>query len=453
MGGGTPSKSNARFWDGEIPWVSPKDMKSDHIFDAQDHISAAALEGSATRLIPSGALLMVVRGMILAHSFPTAITRAAVAINQDMKALVPFRADLGPYLLTLTKGIKSRVLELVERSTHGTCKLPTGALLNLPIALPPLAEQRRIVARVDELMGLLDRLEAAREARDRTRLAARDAALAALMQATTPDEVELAWTRIAGRLDDLVRDPSDISALRRVVLGLAVRGHLVGRVQDAEDAELTLRRLGVSARAIERGAYDVPAGWTWCSLESLCTHVIDCLHSTPSYSTDGYPAIRTADVVPGRVLLAGARKVSVDCYRERVARLEPLPNDILYSREGERLGIAALVPPDTKLCLGQRMAHLRVSPAIDPAYLMWFLNAPAGYSQATEGTGGSTSPHVNMAKIRRFAIAVPPLPEQHRIVAKVDELMALLDRLEARLTAARETQAAFAAAAVHHLDA
>jgi type I restriction enzyme, S subunit len=160
IGGGTPSKSNPEYWRGSVPWVSPKDMKVDNVQDAQDHISELAIENSSTRLIPTGSLLMVVRGMILAHSFPTAINSVPVTINQDMKAVRPFRSDLSRFLLLILKGLKPEVLRLVLRSTHGTCKLLTDDLFSLPLPIAPLAEQHRIVAKVEQLMALLDRLEA-----------------------------------------------------------------------------------------------------------------------------------------------------------------------------------------------------------------------------------------------------------------------------------------------------
>src|SRR5215216_6538832 len=92
-GGGTPSKDNAGFWDGDIPWVSPKDMKSDVVIDSEDHITAEGLRNSATQLIPPGSVLVVVRSGILRHTIPVALNAVPVALNQDMKALLP-RADM-----------------------------------------------------------------------------------------------------------------------------------------------------------------------------------------------------------------------------------------------------------------------------------------------------------------------------------------------------------------------
>ena len=151
--GSTPSKAVANNWIGDIPWVSPKDMKVPVIEDAQDHVSSAALGGSLS-LIASGSLLMVVRGMILAHSFPVAVTQVPVTINQDMKALTPIEPRLLPFLMLLCEGMKAEILALVDRSTHGTCKLESPKIFGLRVPLPPLAEQARILARVSELRRL-----------------------------------------------------------------------------------------------------------------------------------------------------------------------------------------------------------------------------------------------------------------------------------------------------------
>jgi len=152
-GGATPSKANPTFWAGHIPWVSPKDMKVPQIRDAQDHVSGSAIQGSLS-LVPPGSLLMVVRGMILAHSFPIAETLVPVTINQDMKAATPYLADVLPFLLLVANGMKPEILALVERSTHGTCKLESPKIFGMLFPLPPLAEQSRIVTRVTALRRL-----------------------------------------------------------------------------------------------------------------------------------------------------------------------------------------------------------------------------------------------------------------------------------------------------------
>jgi type I restriction enzyme, S subunit len=160
LGGGTPSKSNPAFWQGCIPWISPKDMKKLYVADAKDHISEHAVQETSVRKIPVGSLLMVVRGMILAHSFPVALTEAEVTINQDMKALVFQQPEISEYVLLACRGLKNLMLSKVARSSHGTCRLETSEIESFLIPLPPLQEQKRIVAKVNQLMSLCDELEA-----------------------------------------------------------------------------------------------------------------------------------------------------------------------------------------------------------------------------------------------------------------------------------------------------
>jgi type I restriction enzyme S subunit len=158
-GGGTPTKSDPFYWDGHIPWISPKDMKKRELSDAFDHISERATQETAAKLIDPGAVLVVVRGMILAHTFPSAVLRVPAAINQDMKALIPYNDLLPEYLCTVLWAWNPRILKLIEKSTHDTRKFETDKLLRFEIPVPPLAMQRRVLATLDALKNRTAQLE------------------------------------------------------------------------------------------------------------------------------------------------------------------------------------------------------------------------------------------------------------------------------------------------------
>ena len=141
--GGTPSKRQPGYWDGSIPWVSPKDMKRTRIDDAIDHVSKAAI-GKGTRVTPRGSILVVVRGMILAHTFPVALTLSDVAFNQDMKALVPNEHFDLEFLLYWLESQQKQILGLVDASSHGTKRLPTSKLFAELVPCPQRDEQENI---------------------------------------------------------------------------------------------------------------------------------------------------------------------------------------------------------------------------------------------------------------------------------------------------------------------
>jgi type I restriction enzyme, S subunit len=198
---------------------------------------------------------------------------------------------------------------------------------------------------------------------------------------------------------------------------------------------------------------EIPEYWEVTRLKFLLSQFVDCLHSTPTYSDEGhYPAIRTADVDLGSLDVAGARRVDRAEYDVRVGRLTPEAEDILYSREGERFGHAAIVPPGVELCLSQRMVHLRARREVAPGFLMWALNSRGSYQQAALDTLGATSPHVNLQTIRNVVLAVPPLPEQEVLRSKLEGLLNALGKTvtvaKSSITLLRERRAALITAAV-----
>jgi type I restriction enzyme S subunit len=163
LSGATPDTSKTEFWNGDIPWVTPKDMKRDVIEDAEDHVTAAALSSSALQLVEPAAVLVVVRGMILAHSFPTAVTTRQVTINQDMKALRCGEMLEPRFLKNYFRGLEGHLVSMADSSAHGTRKLETEILGRFEVCVPPLADQRTIADHLDREMARLDGLVAAKE--------------------------------------------------------------------------------------------------------------------------------------------------------------------------------------------------------------------------------------------------------------------------------------------------
>ena len=158
VGGATPDTGKEKYWSGDIPWVSPKDMKYDEIDDSEDHVSELAIFDTALRMVPPGSVLVVVRGMILAHSFPAAIAKAAVTVNQDMKALL-CREVLDPWFLRdFFRGIEHHLITLADSSAHGTRKLETERLGQIPIPLPPCAEQQQISRYILDTTNKIDKV-------------------------------------------------------------------------------------------------------------------------------------------------------------------------------------------------------------------------------------------------------------------------------------------------------
>jgi type I restriction enzyme S subunit len=156
--GGTPSKENLDYWDGEVPWASARDLKSDMLSDTTEHITAVALASGASALLPAGVVLVVVRGMILARTFPVTETLVPMAINQDLKAVLPKVGLNGSFLAWLLRGTAGESLQRLDEAGHGTKALRMDAWTSMRLPVPPEPEQKEIVAFIVKRTGELDSL-------------------------------------------------------------------------------------------------------------------------------------------------------------------------------------------------------------------------------------------------------------------------------------------------------
>lgn len=175
----------------------------------------------------------------------------------------------------------------------------------------------------------------------------------------------------------------------------------------------------------------IPEHWDMVRLKFLLSQIIDCPHETPIYSSDGnYLVIRTADQELGKLRTDKAMyRLNESEYLNRIRRMPLEKDDIVYGREGERWGLACLVPESNKYCLGQRMLQFRCkSELFLPSFAMWTLNSKFIYLQGAIDMIGSTSPHVNISTVRNFLIPLPRMNEQQKIVEYVEKKMFQLNK-------------------------
>ena len=156
--GGTPSKAIRRFWGEGVPWVCPKDMKQFELHQSIDTITGDAVAAGA-RLMPTGTVFIVIRGMILAHTFPVGVSTTEVAFNQDVKAIVPKQGLMGRYLAYWLSSHSHQFLKLATTATHGTKRFDMDELQAALVGVPLPNEQKHIVRIFDEQQSVIERLQ------------------------------------------------------------------------------------------------------------------------------------------------------------------------------------------------------------------------------------------------------------------------------------------------------
>ena len=342
--------------------------------------------------------------------------------------------------------------------TH-TNKLNLGDLHTVALPLPPFAEQHRIVAKVYELMALCDRLEAARTAREATRDRLAAASLARL---NAPDtETFQADARFAlDALAALTARTDQIKAVRQTILNLAVRGKLVP--QDAWDepaSELLkriakertwphaikeVRRNGETEISSQEQDAPLPKGWRWTNIDEISLSMRYGTSTKCEYAAPGVPVLRIPNVSDGIVSLDDIKFGPL--IESEVRDLALGVGDLLMIRSNGSLDIvgrSAVVTAEAEgMAFAGYLVRLRLSLAnIKPEYIWLALNSTGVRDQIERPIRSAVGlKNVNLTEFGALTFPLPPLAEQHRIVAKVDELRALCDRLEASLTTAEDNR-------------
>ncbi|WGV16000.1 restriction endonuclease subunit S [Fuscovulum ytuae] len=452
--GSTPPRGNPDLFGGGITWLKSGELNDNtELVGSEETVSEYAVTTGSFRLNKPGDVLIAMYGATIGK---LAILAENAVTNQAVCGCTPFKGVHNRFLYLFLLSYRANFHAASEGGAQPN--ISKVKIVNTPLPLPPLAEQHRIVAKVEELMALLDRLEAARAAREEARTRLTAATLSRLTEADsdTPTAARFALQTLPA----LTTRPDQIKTLRQTILNLAVRGKLV--VQDAGDepASVLVERIGdirkgrVAAGELKKPKetspiaptdclFSIPTPWAWAMADTLWDFENgDRSANYPSRDQlveTGIPFINAGHLDGGRVSLVGMNFITVEKFKS-LAGGKLRQGDQLYCLRGS-LGKHAVFDYQTDAAIASSLVILRPVLRACVPYLACFLDSDAAQVQLRRFDNGSAQPNLSSANLRRFIVPLPPLAEQQRIVAKVDELMSLCDRLERALQDATTTRA------------
>jgi len=339
--------------------------------------------------------------------------------------------------------------------------------LKAPFPLPPLAEQKRIVAKVDQLMQLCDQLDACQEKASTKYISLNDAVLEKLLSAKSIDEFAGHWQFLCDNFDLIYNDPAHVNKLRQAILQLAVQGKLVPQDPNDEPASELLKCIEAEKeKLISEGKnkkqkplppiaedeipYELPNGWEWVRLGDVLLKITDGTHHSPPNSFKGeFKYITAKNIKSNGIDLTKLTYVSSDVHSQIYARCDPEYGDILYIKDGATTGIVTINDLKEPFSMLSSVALLKLLSKIYNYFLLYVLRSPYFYSSMREDMTGVAITRVTLTKLNKALIPLVPEMEQKRIVAKVDQLMYLCDELETQLNQSKKNSEILMQAVLH----
>jgi len=403
---------------------------------------------SPTKLCRAGDLLICVRGSTTGRTnlagFDACIGRGVAAIRAHI-----FQGFLNYCVL-------ARRDDIFNMGTGSTFpSVSQGQLWNIAIQVPPLGEQRRITAKLDELMSVCDELESRQQQRRQVRIQLNDAALDRLVTASDPAEFASAWQRVRDNFDVLYAVPENVAKLRQAIMHLAVKGKLVPQDANDDPAATVLEQIQrdrgfgkTTPVPSPEGPFPLPRGWAWATFPALGTFGRGKSRHRPRNDRklfrDGrFPLVQTGDVARSKGIITTYTSLYNDVG---LAQSRVWPKGTMCITIAANIADSGLLIFDA--CIPDSVVGFIPHKVFDDARFFEYFMRTA--KEKLEQYAPSTAQkNINLGILEKVQVPVPPLAEIGRIVSRVNKLMSLCDELEAKLQEQRDKADLLAQAVVN----
>lgn len=440
--GSTPSRGNYDLYGGGITWLKSGELNDNQaLADSEETVTELAIKTGSFRMNRPGDILIAMYGATIGKA---AILAKPAVTNQAICGCTPFEGVSNLYLFNYLLAQRARFHSASEGGAQPN--ISKVKIVGFPFPLPPLAEQKRIVAKVDELMALCDRLETQQQERDTRHATLARASLAHFADAHTPDNLDFLFH------NSYTITPAD---LRKTILTLAVQGKLVPQDANDETAVDSLRLCGAKKTqqpvSDEEQRHTVPDSWTWMRFSDVGKQRLGKMLDAQKNRGELKPYLRNTNVQWMRFELDDVKAMRIEKSEADELRLKK--GDLLICEGGEP-GRCAIWNKDVSEMYFQKALH-RVRPcaAIISEFLALNLQVDCQNEVLARYFTGATIKHLTGRSLSEYPVPIPPLAEQHRIVARVDQLMALVDQLETQLATSRATATNLMEAVIAELTA
>ena len=412
--GKTPQRQHASYWtNGNIPWVSIADMRADaSISTTKESVSEVAFnECFSGKISPAGTMIM---------SFKLTIGKVSIlemdaVHNEAIISISPTASNSDSLVL---KKYLFKVMPLI--ATTGNAKnaikgktLNATSISNLMIPLPPLAEQERIVTKIEELLPLV-----AEYGETEQKLSA--------LNAEFPDRLRKSILQQAVQGKFTERDPADEPAAELLKRIRAEKGKLIAEGKIKKEKPLPLI-------TEDECPFEIPDTWTWVHLRDICSLIGDIDHNMPKSVNpeEGVLFLSAKDLLDDGTInyTNNVKYISQNDFERLSKKALPRRNDIIYSRIGAALGKARVVESDITFLVSYSCCVIRPL-YVDIWFLRYYLESPYILSYSVKARQSIGVPDLGMGEIKKYLVALPPLAEQKRIVDRVNELLSVCDGLK-----------------------